>query len=72
MAEISNKIEQGEMIGLYFDFLMRSQSHVILHFRNKVNTRDYIALTITNFLADKINKKLTYLIYICMDLSAIP
>ena len=47
------------MIRLYFDFLMRTQSHVILHFLNKVNTRDYNALTITNFLADNINKKLT-------------
>jgi 1-acyl-sn-glycerol-3-phosphate acyltransferase len=57
--EISKKSEKGEMIGLYFDFLMRTQSHVILHFLNKVNTRDYNALTITNFLSDNINKKLS-------------
>ena len=57
--EISKKSEKGEMIGLYFDFLMRPQSHVILHFLNKVNTRDYNALTITNVLADNINKKLS-------------
>jgi 1-acyl-sn-glycerol-3-phosphate acyltransferase len=56
--EISKKSEKGEMIRLYFDFLMRTESHVILHFLNKVNTRDYNALTITNVLADNINEKL--------------
>ena len=37
---------------------MKPQSHVILHFLNKVNTRDYNALTITNVLANNINEKL--------------
>ena len=57
--EISKKSEKGEMIRLYFYFLMRAQSHVILHFLNKVNTRDYNALSITNVLADNINEKLS-------------
>jgi 1-acyl-sn-glycerol-3-phosphate acyltransferase len=56
--EISYKSERGDMISLYLDFLMKAESHVILHFIDKVNTRDYDALSITNVLADKINKKL--------------
>ena len=56
--EISYKSERGDMISLYLDFLMKAESHVILHFLDKVNTRDYDALSITNVLADKINKKL--------------
>tara|TARA_B100001059_G_scaffold197280_1_gene202628 strand:+ start:1539 stop:2312 length:774 start_codon:yes stop_codon:yes gene_type:complete len=56
--DISYKSERGEMISLYLDFLMRTQSHVILHFLNKVYTRDYNALSITNTLSEKINKKL--------------
>ena len=46
------------MISLYLDFLMKTKSHAILHFLDKVNTRDHNALSITNVLADKINKKL--------------
>ena len=56
--EISYKSQRGDMISLYLDFLMKAESHVILHFLDKVNTRDYDALSITNVLADKINKKL--------------
>ena len=56
--EISHKSEKGKMISLYLDFLMKTESHVILQFLDKVNTRDYDALSITSVLADRINKKL--------------
>ena len=34
--EISHKSERGAMISLYLDFLMKTKSHVILHFLDKV------------------------------------
>ena len=55
---ISSKSERGEMISLYLKFLMRSKSHVILLFLDKVSTRDCENETITNVLADRINHAL--------------
>ncbi len=56
--EISLKSEKGEMLSLYLDFLMKPKSHVIMHFLEKINTRDYNALDMPNILADRINQEL--------------
>lgn len=56
--EISLKSEKGEMLSLYLDFLMKPKSHVIIHFLDKINTRDYNALDMPNILADRINQEL--------------
>jgi hypothetical protein len=56
--DISVKSQKGEMIRLYLDFLMKPKSHVILHFLEKVNTRDYDFIKLTSLTEDKINKEL--------------
>ena len=55
---ITEKSEKGEMMTLYFDFLMKKESHVILHFLDSVCTRDYIDNKISNDLSNKINDAL--------------
>ena len=37
---------------------MKPKSHVILHFLEKVNTRDYDFIKLTSLTEDKINKEL--------------
>jgi 1-acyl-sn-glycerol-3-phosphate acyltransferase len=56
--DISVKSQKGEMIRLYLDVLMKPKSHVILHFLEKVNTRDYDFIKLTSLTEDKINKEL--------------
>jgi 1-acyl-sn-glycerol-3-phosphate acyltransferase len=56
--DISVKSQKGEMIRLYLDVLMKPKSHVILHFLEKVNTRDYDFIKLTSLVEDKINKEL--------------
>ena len=55
---ITEKSEKGEMMTLYFNFLMKKESHVILHFLDSVCTRDYIDNKISNDLSNKINDAL--------------
>ncbi len=56
--DISLKSQKGEMIRLYLDVLMKPKSHVILHFLEKVNTRDYDFIKLPKITEDKINKEL--------------
>tara|TARA_B100001113_G_scaffold204594_1_gene167790 strand:+ start:3157 stop:3930 length:774 start_codon:yes stop_codon:yes gene_type:complete len=59
--EISAKSEKGLMLSLYLDFLMKPKSYVILHFIEKVVAQDYDSESLSNLVAERINKKLNEL-----------
>ena len=46
------------MLSLYIDFMMKAKSYVILDFIDKVDAQDIDSESLSNFVADRINKKL--------------
>ena len=59
--ELSAKSENGMMLSLYLDFLMKPKSYVILHFIDKVVAQDYDSESLSNLVAERINNKLSEL-----------
>ena len=59
--KISVKSEKGMMLSLYLDFIMKPKSYVILHFIDKVDAQDNDSESLSNLVADRINKKLNEL-----------
>jgi len=56
--KISIKSEKGMMLSLYLDFMMKPKSYVILDFIDKVDAQDIDSESLSNLVAERINKKL--------------